>query len=134
MSAGAVRAAKPLDYDKDVKPVLEARCFKCHGPEKQKAGLRLDVKESALKGGESGEPAIVPGNALKSHLLKLVMSNDPAEFMPPKGERLTMAEVELIKQWVEEGAHWNSVASAAKPVEIVQVEAEAPITDADRQW
>ncbi len=126
-----MRAAVPLDYDKDVKPVLEARCFKCHGAEKQKSGLRLDVKESALKGGESGEPAIVPGNALKSHLLKLVMSNDPAEVMPPKGERMTMAEVELIKRWVEEGAHWNSVSSAPK-VEITQ--AEAPISEADRAW
>ena len=131
---GFVRAAVPLDYDKDVKPVLEARCFKCHGPEKQKAGLRLDVKESVLKGGESGEPAVVPGNALKSHLLKLVMSNDPTEYMPPKGDRLTMAEVELIKRWVEEGAHWNGVAAPAKVVEITQVEPEAPITEADRQW
>ena len=51
VSAVAVRAAMPLDYDKDVKPVLESRCFKCHGPEKQKAGLRLDVKESVLTGG-----------------------------------------------------------------------------------
>src|SRR6185436_12521183 len=114
--------------------VLEARCFKCHGPEKQKAGLRLDVKESALKGGESGEPAIVPGNALKSHLLKLVSSNDPSEVMPPKGEPLTMAEVELIKRWVEEGAHWNSTGAAAKPIEITQVEADAPISEADRAW
>ncbi len=134
MLSGVVRAAAPLDYDKDVKPVLESRCFRCHGPEKQKAGLRLDVKESALKGGESGEPAIVPGNALKSHLLKLVMSNDPMQFMPPKGERLTMAEVELIKRWVEEGAHWNSTGAPPKGVEITQVEAEAPITEADRQW
>src|SRR4051812_4920495 len=139
MLTGALRAAVPLDYDKDVKSVLEARCFKCHGPEKQKAGLRLDVRESMLKGGESGEPAIVPGNALKSHLLKLVMSNDPTEYMPPKGDRLTMAEVELIKRWVEEGAHWvvkesgETVQAAAVP-EVVQVEAEAPISEADRQW
>jgi hypothetical protein len=134
LSSAGLRAAAPLDYDKDVRPVLEARCFKCHGPEKQKAGLRLDVKESALKGGESGEPAIVPGNALKSHLLKLVTSNDPTEFMPPKGERLTMAEVELIKRWVEEGAHWNSVGGPDKPVEITQVEADAPLSEADREW
>src|SRR6059058_5144145 len=132
-------AAAPPDFDYDVKPILEQYCFKCHGPEKQKSGLRLDVKESALKGGESGEPAIVPGNALKSHLLKLVSSNDPSEIMPPKGERLTMAEVELIKRWVEEGAHWVSKESdksvrPTTPIEIIQVEAEAPISEADRAW
>src|SRR5687767_7043075 len=81
--------AAPMDYDKDVKKILEQHCFQCHGPEKQKSGLRLDVKESVLKGGESGEPAIVPGSALKSHLIKLVTTNDPADVMPPKGERLT---------------------------------------------
>src|SRR4051812_10562115 len=54
--------------------------------------------------------------------------------MPPKGERLTMAEVELIKKWVEDGAHWTAIAAQAKAVEITQVEAEAPISEADRAW
>src|SRR5260221_4713850 len=81
-------AAAPPDFDHDIKPILEQYCFKCHGPEKQNAGLRLDQKPSALKGGESGEPAIVPGNALKSHLLHLVTTNDPDEAMPPNGDRL----------------------------------------------
>src|SRR5438105_2651835 len=76
-----VLADRPPDFDRDIKPVLERNCFKCHGPDKQKGGLRLDLKPSMLKGGDSGEPAIVPGNPLKSHLLKLVVSNDPDEVM-----------------------------------------------------
>src|SRR5687768_6367727 len=94
----AVTAAgnPPPDYDRQVRPILEAHCFQCHGPEKQKGGLRLDQKAAALRGGDSGEPAVVPGNAFKSHLLKLVTSKDPDEHMPPKGERLKPEEVALL--------------------------------------
>src|SRR4051812_14501867 len=84
--AAPARADAPPDFDKDIKPIFEQHCFKCHGPDKQKGGLRLDQKPSMLKGGESGEPAIVPGNGVKSHLLKLIASTDPDERMPPKGE------------------------------------------------
>src|SRR3954453_13884818 len=75
LRAGA--AGMPPDYDRDIKPILEQYCFKCHGPEKQKGGLRLDRKPSALKGGDSGEPAVVPGSSLRSHLIQLVTSTDP---------------------------------------------------------
>src|SRR3954470_24465710 len=97
-------AEAPPDFDRDVRPILEQHCFKCHGPDKAKAGLRLDQKPSALKGGESGTPAVVPGNLLKSHLLKVVTTDDPEQAMPPKGERLKPAEVATLAKWVETGA------------------------------
>src|SRR3954468_2377516 len=97
----AARADVPLAFDKDVKPIFEQSCFKCHGPDKQKAGLRLDVKASALKGGDSGEPAVVPGSSLKSHLIKLVSTDDPEQAMPPKGDRLKPQEIALLQRWVE---------------------------------
>src|SRR5207237_9763885 len=99
-------ASVPPDFDRDVRPILEQHCFKCHGPDKQKAGLRLDQKASALKGGESGAPAIVPGNGVKSHLLAVIASDDPDVAMPPKGERLKPAEIAKLQKWVETGAHW----------------------------
>src|SRR5437588_8983809 len=91
--AMAARADAPLDFDKDVKPIFEQQCFKCHGPDQQKSGLRLDVKANALKGGDSGEPAIVPGSAHKSNLLKVVVSDDPEQAMPPKGDRLKPQQI-----------------------------------------
>src|SRR5438309_6743855 len=91
----AAYADVPLDFDKDVKPIFEQQCFKCHGPDKQKAGLRLDVKASALKGGDSGEPAIVPGSPHKSNLLKVVTTDDPEQTMPPKGDRLKPQQIAL---------------------------------------
>src|SRR3954470_13251124 len=125
-------AAPPPDFDRDVKPILEQHCFKCHGPDKQKAGLRLDQKPSVLKGGESGEPAVVPGNGVKSHLLQVVTTNDPDLAMPPKGERLKPEQIAVLQRWVETGAHWTDSSQPA-PVDIIPVSADPRISDADRQ-
>src|SRR5213075_1078613 len=79
-------AAPAPNFSREVRPLLEQHCVKCHGPEKQKGGLRFDTKEGAFKAGESGEKAIVPGHANESRLVKLVSSKDAAERMPSKGE------------------------------------------------
>ena len=123
-------APSPPDFDRDIKPILAQHCFKCHGPEKQKGGLRLDQKPSVLKGGDSGTPAIVPGNQVKSHLLKLVTSNDPDEMMPPKGERLKPEEVAVLAKWIETGAHWIDSAVAV-PLEETP---DRQITAEDRKF
>src|SRR5688500_3056231 len=128
-SSAATAAERVPDYESDIKPILQRHCFGCHGEEKQKGGLRLDVKEVALRGGDSGEPAIVPGSTVKSHLIKLVSSNDPDEVMPPKGERLKAEEVALIQKWIETGAHWTDV---KKAVEATQGITELVITEKDR--
>src|SRR4051812_35477185 len=126
-------ADAPPDFDRDVKPILQRRCFDCHGPEKHKGGLRLDQKPSLLKGGDSGEPAIVPGSAVKSHLLKLVRSTDPEEAMPPKGERLTAAQVSVLERWIEAGAHWDDPnKDTGGPA--IEATATRVITAEDRQW
>jgi mono/diheme cytochrome c family protein len=127
-------AEQPMDFDRDVRPILEQHCFKCHGPEKQKGGLRLDVKPAALKGGDSGEPAIVPGNSLKSHLIQLVSSNDPEQAMPPKGERLKPEEIARLQKWIETGAHWQDKTAVAASQPIIAVAADAKISTADRQF
>ena len=131
LSVTAALADRVPDYETDVKPILQRHCFGCHGEEKQKGGLRLDVKDVALMGGDSGEPAVVPGNAVKSHLLKLVASKDPDEVMPPKGERLKAEEVALLQKWIETGAHWIDV---KKAVEETQGITDLVITDRDRSF
>src|SRR5690348_9012900 len=62
----------PVDFVKDVQPILSARCYECHGPEKQKGGFRADSKESIFLAGDSGEKRVVPGDVGKSHLIALV--------------------------------------------------------------
>src|SRR6185436_19740296 len=96
--ACAARAAEAgPDFEREVRPIFERHCFKCHGPEKQKGGLRFDVKEGAFKAGESGKKAIVPGRASESRLIQLVSSKDEDERMPTKGEPLSTAQIDLLK-------------------------------------
>ena len=95
-----------VTYDKDIKPIFEKSCFKCHGPEKQKGKLRLDSLEAALKGGENA-PDIVPNNSAKSALVhSIARIGDPDEAMPPekKGEPLTKEQVGLVRAWIDQGA------------------------------
>lgn len=107
--AGAVGDA-PVDFVQNIRPVLEARCWSCHGEERQKGGLRLDRRSSALKGGSSLGPAIVPGDGAGSPLLRVVAGLDPEVKMPPKGEPLSAAEIERLRAWIDQGAVWPEAA------------------------
>lgn len=102
----ATAAGATVDFTREVKPILEKHCFDCHGAEKQKGGLRLDVKAHALKGGEEHGAPFVPGKSTDSVLIKFVTGEDEDMLMPPKGERLTAAEVTKLRAWIDEGAHW----------------------------
>ena len=100
------RAAAATDFKAEIEPLLIRRCSECHGPDKQKAGLRLDSRAAALQPAESGKVALAPGKPEASELLRRVTSNDPDEVMPPKGPRLTAAEVASLTRWITEGAVW----------------------------
>jgi len=101
-----VRAADPIDFVRDIKPILETTCLSCHGPEKPKGDLRLDTKAGALKGGEKGT-ALVPGKPKDSSLYtSTILPPDHDDIMPPKGAPLTKSQTELLRQWIEQGANW----------------------------
>ncbi|MDC0613793.1 DUF1549 domain-containing protein, partial [Akkermansiaceae bacterium] len=93
-------------YQKDVAPILENHCVKCHGEEKQKSGLRLDQRPLMLKGGDSGLPAVVPGKPEKSFLLEVISDPDHEIAMPPKGDRLTKEHITTLRTWIADGADW----------------------------
>ncbi len=101
----------PVDFARDVRPILEERCFKCHSGEKPKSGLRLDARKRALRGGNSGEKAIVGGHPEKSRLLELVKGEKEGERMPPKGDPLTAEQIALLQKWIEQGAPWPDLLS-----------------------
>jgi mono/diheme cytochrome c family protein len=93
-------------FEKDVLPVLAARCLKCHGAAMQLSRLDLRTRETALKGGDHG-PAIVPGNSGESRLFRLVSGGEkPA--MPMDGTKLNGEQIAAIKNWIEQGAPWSS--------------------------
>ena len=99
-------ALSAADFAKEIEPILIKRCSECHGPDKQKADLRLDTRAAALKPAKSGKIALVPGKASTSEILLRVTSADPDEVMPPKGARLTDAEVASLRKWIDDGATW----------------------------
>ena len=102
-----VRSARPVDFNREIRPILSDNCFACHGPdEKQRmARLRLDTKEGAFS--KSG--VIIPGDAENSRLVKRISSSDPKTVMPPpdSGHKLTEQQISLIRRWVAEGAQWT---------------------------
>lgn len=104
-ATGHSRQNAQVNFERDIRPLLHARCIECHGPEKQKGGLRLDNKTAAMKGGASG-PAIIPGKSAESELIHRISSADPAERMPSKGEPLTAREIALLRAWIDAGAEW----------------------------
>lgn len=94
-----------VDFDKDIKPVLESRCVKCHGEKKQKGEYRLSNAKDIMKAGESEETPVVAGKAAASYLVKLIsMTEDDDDVMPPKGGTLTKDQIAKIKAWIAEGA------------------------------
>ncbi len=97
----------PVNFTRDVEPILAARCHRCHGPKLQKNGLRLDQKANALAGGDSG-PGIVPGKSATSLLILYVTGkNEDDIVMPPKGEPLTESEIDILRAWIDQGARWR---------------------------
>jgi len=114
--AGLPAAGAP-DFARDVRPIFERSCFGCHGPEKQKNGYRLDLRENALKGGDSGKAAIIPHNAKSSPLIRFVSGEDEEIVMPPKKSnvsRLSEEEIRTLREWIDAGPSWPDALAGAK--------------------
>ena len=113
-------------FESHVRPLLVAKCLKCHGDQKQRGGLRLDSREAALEGGESGA-SLVPGDLKKSLLIEAI--NYESLEMPPD-KRLSDDEIAVLTRWVTDGAVWpdsGAKAGKAKP-------GRHGISDEDRKW
>src|SRR5947208_10103677 len=92
-----------VNYYEKIKPIFSIHCYKCHSAETVKSGLRLDRLERALAGGESGNPAVVPGKRAQGELYRRITSTNADEQMPPKGPRLTGEEGGLSERCVDRG-------------------------------
>jgi mono/diheme cytochrome c family protein len=92
-----------ITFDKDIKPIFEKNCIKCHGEEKQKGNLRLDSLDASIKGGKHKED-VVPGKSEESLIVKAVAHLQKGLSMPPKGTALTSEEIALLRGWIDQGA------------------------------
>jgi hypothetical protein len=110
--ASSASGTKPIEFNRDIRPILSDNCFACHGPDenKRKAKLRLDSKEDAFKPAKSGDYAIVPGDLKKSQIIARITATDEDEKMPPakSGKKLTAAQIDLLKRWIAGGAAWQT--------------------------
>jgi mono/diheme cytochrome c family protein len=122
-------AAQVEFFEKAVRPVLAENCINCHGPDKQKARLRLDSRAALLTGGESG-PVIVPGKPEASLLIKAVHYDDDGPQMPPK-RKLTGEQIAALTTWVRDGAVWPETDAQ---VRTVSPASQFKITAKDREF
>lgn len=100
-----------VDFAKDIRPIFEKSCLSCHGPSKQKGGLRLDSRAAALKGGDGFEAAIRPGDSAGSPLIHLVAGLIADSRMPEEGDPLMPDQISLIRAWIDQGAAWSEAAA-----------------------
>ena len=115
LAADVLPSARPVDFTRDIQPILTRSCLTCHDARKQRGGLRLDDPVAAGRGGDSGA-VIKPGDAVHSRLILLVSGRDPQLKMPPSGKpALTAKEVALLRAWIDRGAKWPATKSADVP-------------------
>ena len=108
-----VAGKRTVDFASDIAPLLDRSCAACHGGDKKKGKFSIASREAMLKGGQSGEPALHPGNSASSRLVQMVSDQVEDLEMPPRAKRntypaLTQNEVRLLKTWIDEGLTWNT--------------------------
>ena len=130
------RANAEVDFVKEIKPILEQTCMKCHVGEKPRGGLLMDTKEHILKGGKAVKIVLVPGKAADSPLYKLVsLPEDDENRMPPLTEKaLPKAQADKLRDWINEGAKWPDglVLKSAGGGEVVKDDPGVPITEQEK--
>ena len=113
--ANSLSAAQPIDFSRDIEPLLSKRCWDCHGSGKLKGGLRLDHRQGLLLGGDSGA-AIVEGKGVESRLIRRVSGAAGEEKrMPPKGDSLTSAEITLLQTWIDSARSFRIAKRLSQP-------------------
>lgn len=111
VSCQSLRPAREVSFRDDVKPILELRCLECHNRRYKFAGLNLETRELAMKGGRSG-PAIIPGDPHNSLFYKvLLFGHEIPTAMPPTPDRLTQEEEQVLHDWIKQGGEWPAGAA-----------------------
>ena len=112
-------APNPIDFSADIKPILNKSCIACHGGVAKNGGFSLLFEEEALGNTKAGRPAIIPGNALGSELIKRIHSNNPEMRMPYKKPKLSDHDINLLTRWINEGAKWGDHWAYSLPKKVI---------------
>lgn len=104
-AVAAERRLQATSFERDIAPILRVHCVRCHGPEKQESGFRLDRRDDFLNGGDGGA-VVIPHKPDESRLIRLAEGIDTDVIMPPDGNRPSDIQKKLLRKWVSEGADW----------------------------
>ena len=130
LAALSTNAAEPVDFNRDIRPVLSDHCFQCHGPDAatRVSDLRLDRRDKLFGELESGEHAVVAGNTDRSELARRIVAGDPDERMPPPDadRQLDDDQIQLLTRWIKEGAKWQEHWSFAAPLRHAELHVDHP--------
>lgn len=107
-------ASRPVDFQKEIAPLFEATCIKCHGKGREKGGFSIETRASFLKGGDTGKAAEL-GHSKESLIVEMVAGIDPENVMPKKGARWTPEQVGLLRAWIDQGAVWPESVTFGRP-------------------
>ena len=108
MTLGSARSDETdfVSFEQDVQSILQTHCTECHGADATESGLRVDSRSWLLRGGDSGESAVVPGDSASSLLIQLVRGDETDRRMPPDGPPLSAHQISLLSRWIDQGADW----------------------------
>lgn len=110
---------EPVSYNAEIRPIVNNKCIACHGGVKKSAGFSMLFREEALQEVESGAYAIVPGHPENSELIRRITHPDPEERMPAEHDALSQEEIDLFRNWIKEGANWETHWAYIKPDRLV---------------
>ncbi len=102
-----IRPHDAVDFNSEVKPILNKRCITCHGGVRQKANYSLLFRTDALLPAKSGKRPIIPGDPDHSEMIRRITSNDPEVRMPYRGDPLSSKEIDILRRWIKQGAKWG---------------------------
>ncbi|MGC3947562.1 MAG: DUF1553 domain-containing protein [Chryseolinea sp.] len=120
-----------VDFNTEVKPILNKRCISCHGGVKQSGGFSVLFREEALDSTESGAVGVVPGDPAKSEMIRRLTLTDPEERMPYKEEKLSDAEIDILTRWVAQGAEWGKHWAYVSPKESAELSSSTLLSSLD---
>jgi len=111
-----------IDFDRDIQPILQDNCLRCHGAQKPRSHFRLDYREGALAGGDNNTNDIVSGDSTNSLLITYVAYQEPDMEMPPigRGKQLTAEQISLLRAWIDQGVNWSTTNEAPSSVTMLE--------------
>ncbi|MCA9088853.1 MAG: PSD1 domain-containing protein [Planctomycetaceae bacterium] len=129
LTAAPLSAEQPVDFQRDIWPIFQARCHSCHGSTEREGGLRLLGRSDIVTRNDSGEPAVIPGESRHSELIRRVTSDDDSERMPPEGTRLNARQLDILNRWIDQGATWPEAALETHWAYVAPQRPELPIVE-----